>query len=371
MNELDNELLKRILNGYHSFLASLDYKAWQDREAWSDPIGEDLEAEPEEEEASEDCVSGPECTPVPDADAADEQTESASRENVRAVDQLMALTGLDNIKAEVLRQLSFRKIMRLRELDGKRVPGRLLHILLTGRPGTGKTTVARLIAKIFHEEGLLGSDSFRETNRAELVGQWIGETEARTSEIIESARGGVLFIDEIYSLATRGRDDRDFGRHVVDTLMPLLSDDKSDIMVIGAGYPDEMKEFLRSNPGLASRFPLVLEFEDFTEEQLVEIAAKRLAEFDFTLDPAAEVALRRLVSDMARIPDAANARVVITTVENHIIPNFSERVSDAGDTEAMVAGIITADDIPSLRELSVMKLGANGSDSRAVGFRTR
>lgn len=274
-----------------------------------------------------------------------------------ALDELMAMTGLDEVKEAVMSQVNYHKIMRMRRAAGRKTPRRLMHMLLTGNPGTGKTTVARLIGHIFKEEGILSSGHLIETNRASLIDKWIGGTEERVTEILNSARGGILFIDEIYSLVesdSHQASTRDFGMKVIDTLMPRLSDPDSDVMVIGAGYTSSIRSFLNANPGLASRFPIVLEFRDFTIDELMIIAANELQRHDFELCPEANIGLKNLLADAVKVKDHGNARLVMTIVNNHMIPNMCNRLAKGTDLEHIdidLTGRIMPEDLPSLRTL--------------------
>lgn len=340
-----SEILETIVGDYEKHLESIGFETWGTLRP--------------------DLVSRGESGLLPDV----KEPAPAPARPPKAIDELMSLIGLEEVKATVKRQVACHKVMAVRARAGKNVPAPLYHILLSGNPGSGKTTVARLIARIFHEEGLISSDRFKEVNRASLLGQYLGETENRTLEIIRSATGGVLFIDEIYSLTPRGRDDRDFGRKVIDTLMPVLSDPDSDIMVIGAGYPEEMKDFVRSNPGLSSRFPLTLDFPDFTEEQLMEIAGRHLAEFDFVMEEEAADAFRRLIREMSGLEDGGNARMVITTIDNYVIPNFCARVDRTADAGSIASGRITVADIPSVSAIGAIRMRRRSA--QAVGFRSR
>lgn len=292
-----------------------------------------------------------------------------------AMDELMAMTGLEEVKDAIKRQLAFHKIMKFRKVLGHKVPSRLMHILLTGNPGTGKTTVARLIARIYFEEGLISKHEMVERSRGSLVGRYIGVTEEQTLAALKEAKGGVLFIDEIYSLAENenGDDQRDFGFKVIDTLMPVLSDPDSDIIVIGAGYKKEMKRFLSANSGLASRFPIVLNFKDFSYDQLLEITLKHLGEYDFRFSDEALIKLKELYTRIMKVKNFGNARTVMTIVDNYIIPNLCMRlealvpkdVKDY-DTNLPLTDVIEANDIPSFEEVYPL---AKEKKRESLGFR--
>lgn len=278
-------------------------------------------------------------------------------EKPSAFAELMALTGLNNIKEAIQQQINYHKIMIMRRAEGKQTPKRLMHLILTGNPGTGKTTVARLIGKIFKEEGILSSGHLIEANRASLVGQWLGETEKKTTEILKTAAGGILFIDEIYSLTEPDNGQvstKDFGMKVVDTLMPYLSDPDSDVMIIGAGYPDKIRFFLKSNPGLASRFPTILDFKDFTIDELMLIAKGELKKYDFIISAEAEEDLRKLLEKAMKIKNHGNARMVMTIVNNYMIPNLCDRLVNSGylkDTGVADSSLIIKEDLPKFTVL--------------------
>lgn len=263
-----------------------------------------------------------------------------------ALDELMAMTGIENVKEAVMRQLSFHKIMARRAKRGLKTPPRLLHMILTGSPGTGKTTVARLIGRLYREAGILTSDTFVECNRATLVGRYIGETEANTRAKVREAAGGTLFIDEIYSL-TESPDDsgRDFGQKVIDTLLPVLSSENG-MMVVGAGYADKINLFLRANPGLNSRFPIVLDFNDFSVDELLAISVKRLRDYDFSLSPEAGEKLRELLSAIvATVADHGNARMAISLCDR-ILERLCQR-AEADSLPDDDLGTVVPADIPS------------------------
>lgn len=304
----------------------------------------------QENESDEGDVSSPSGT---------ETTISESSQS--SFDKLMAMEGLDNVKDEIRRQIGYTSIMKMREGFGFKVPERIFHIILTGDPGTGKTTIARLIGKIFYESGLLSSGHTVETNRAGLVGKYIGESEANTTRCIEEARGGVLLIDEIYSLTSEVAETegstRDFGIKVIDTLIPVMSDSRSDLIVIGCGYKKQMEQFLKSNPGLASRFPIVLDFKNLTLDQLWNIIVGKLDEYDFSLSESGAHAVRMLIEKAMTIPCFGNGRFATTLVENYLIPEVCSRIYKISVSEKMSAErlkelcVVEDYDVPSIEQL--------------------
>lgn len=279
--------------------------------------------------------------------------------------ELEAMTGIAEVKAEVRRQLAYRRVMAMRKAMGVEIPKRLPHMLLTGNPGTGKTTVARLIAKIFVGEGILRGGEFVEVNRATLVGRYIGETEEKILAKIHEAHGGVLFIDEMYSLTADDSDSKDFGHRVIEALMPVLSDENANVMVIGAGYPDSIKRMLASNPGLTSRFPTVIDFKDLTGDELMEIALKRFAKYGFDLSIETEQRLTEVISRLRKRRYFGNARDVVTMIENHVIPNFCTRVEDNyNSSDDNFLNVILPTDIPDVETMFPLS-----ASKERVGFR--
>jgi stage V sporulation protein K len=184
-------------------------------------------------------------------------------------EELDALVGLNPVKTEVRAFHDFLRVMRLRNQRGFPAAGLSLHQVFMGSPGTGKTTVARILARIYHEFGFLSKGHLVETDRAGLVGAVIGATEAKTEEAIRNAAGGVLFIDEAYSLATDSQQD--FGQRAIDTLVKAMEDKRGNLVVIVAGYEDRMQHFVQANPGLTSRFNRYIRFPDYGDDELLEI----------------------------------------------------------------------------------------------------
>jgi AAA+ superfamily predicted ATPase len=185
--------------------------------------------------------------------------------------KLENLIGLNKVKAEVEKLFNVVKVRQIRQKRGMDASPSTLHMVFTGNPGTGKTTVARIIAEVFNEIGLLSKGHLIEVDRQALVGEYVGHTAPKLTKVVQSALGGVLFIDEAYSLAQGG--EKDFGKEAIDTLVKLMEDNRKDLVVIVAGYPEEMENFLNANPGLKSRFYKTIQFEDYSPDELGEIFA--------------------------------------------------------------------------------------------------
>ena len=185
------------------------------------------------------------------------------------LEELNSLIGLHRVKSEVSSLINLIQLRNEREKRGLKQPDMSLHLVFTGNPGTGKTTIARLLAKIYKQLGILSKGHFVEAERADLVGGYVGQTAIKTKKLIESAMGGVLFIDEAYSLTSK--HDTDYGREAIETLLKSMEDHRDDLIVIVAGYTNLMGEFINSNPGLRSRFNKFIEFDDYDPDELYAI----------------------------------------------------------------------------------------------------
>lgn len=185
------------------------------------------------------------------------------------MEELQEMIGLPSVKAEVENLVKEITAAEMREKAGLKARTKSRHLVFTGNPGTGKTTVARLVARIYADLGILSKGHFIETDRVDFVGKYIGQTEDKTEKLIQSALGGVLFIDEAYALTDGG--DHDFGKQAIDVLLKRMEDYKDDFIVIVAGYTENMEEFISSNPGLESRFPTYIDFEDYSPDEMVAI----------------------------------------------------------------------------------------------------
>ncbi len=248
------------------------------------------------------------------------------------------------------------------------------HMLFLGNPGTGKTTVAKLVGQIYHSMGLLSRGHTVETNRAKLVGEYIGMTEQKTLDAVEEARGGVLFIDEAYTLVqSNDPGSRDFGKEVINALLTVLSEPNPDIIIIMAGYEDKMNSMLKTNPGLKDRFPLTFHFEDYTADELMEIACQTLRSNNYNLTDAAYHQLYALIEKTVANRDNyfGNGRWVNNFINQGIIKSMARRVMLAQqptlDAETL-CNIEEADIIDA--DLHYLELKCNKKlQSRPIGFR--
>ncbi|MEU3599333.1 right-handed parallel beta-helix repeat-containing protein [Streptomyces sp. NPDC006798] len=247
--------------------------------------------------------------------AAAPATEAEDRAAMLA--RLDAMVGLHAVKREVTDLVSLLTTARQREAAGLPVPRISRHLVFSGAPGTGKTTVARLYASLLASLGVLSRGQLVEVARADLVGRYVGHTAQLTKEVFQSAIGGVLFIDEAYTLTPEGSAN-DFGREAVDTLLKLMEDHRDEIVVIVAGYTAEMHGFLSSNPGLASRFSRTVEFEDYTTDELLTIMSHQAEETGYTCPPPTLEALRTRVDGVPRDRTFGNARLARQLLETMV-----------------------------------------------------
>ena len=235
------------------------------------------------------------------------------------MEELDSLVGLETVKKEVKNLMNLVKVRKLREENDLPVPPMSFHMVFLGNPGTGKTTVARLISGLYAAIGVLSKGQLIEVDRSGLVAGYVGQTALKTQEVIQSALGGVLFIDEAYSLASGGEND--FGREAIETLLKAMEDHRKDLVVIVAGYTGPMERFITSNPGLESRFNRYFFFPDYNGEQLMEIFRIQCRKNSYTLTPEADAEALKMFTELyeERDENFGNGRDVRNCFEDMIV----------------------------------------------------
>jgi Holliday junction resolvasome RuvABC ATP-dependent DNA helicase subunit len=288
-------------------------------------------------------------TPQPQAAAPKQETppKSAARaEPAPSLDELLGkldkLTGLSAVKSEIHTLVNVARVRELRKREGLKVSPGSYHMVFVGPPGTGKTTVARIVSQIFHSLGLLTKGHLVEVDRAELVAGYVGQTAIKTDACVKEALGGVLFIDEAYSLA--GGSDQDFGDEAIETLLKLMEDHRDDLAVIAAGYRDRMEKFIDSNPGLRSRFTRFIDFPDYTPEELTTIFVRMAEDEGYTLSDGVVESVNAMMKEAyeSRTDTFGNGRFVRNLFEKSTTAQ-ANRLANASPTRDQLCTIVKSD----------------------------
>ena len=272
------------------------------------------------------------------------QAEPSPSKLKSSTSELDTLVGLASVKEEIKTLSNFIKIQQKRKEQGLKSSSVSYHCVFTGNPGTGKTTVARIVAQIYKDLGILSKGHLVETDRAGLVAEYVGQTAVKTNKIIDSALDGVLFIDEAYSLIGTGQD---YGKEAIATLLKRMEDNRDRLVVILAGYSKEMQDFINTNPGLQSRFNRYIDFPDYSAEELLQIFEKNVEKFDYKLQKEALVAMSEYFQHAVENKDAnfGNARFVRNIFEK-TLEKQANRLSTDPDLDTNELTLITLADLP-------------------------
>ncbi|GAB2782011.1 right-handed parallel beta-helix repeat-containing protein [Streptomyces daliensis] len=270
--------------------------------------------------------------------------DGPSRPSSEVLGELDALVGLESVKREVRALTDMIEVGRRRQRAGLKAASARRHLVFTGSPGTGKTTVARLYGEILRSLDVLERGHLVEVSRVDLVGEHIGSTAIRTQEAFDRARGGVLFIDEAYALSPED-SGRDFGREAIDTLVKLMEDHRDEVVVIAAGYTAEMERFLAVNPGVASRFSRTITFGDYSPEELLSIVEQQAEEHEYHLGEGTGEALLKYFTVLPKGPSFGNGRTARQTFEA-MVERHAGRVAQLGDPSTDDLTLLYADDLP-------------------------
>ena len=274
------------------------------------------------------------------------KTSKKPNSTVSAATELDQMIGLSKVKQQVKEFVAVSVMDKRRQEKGLPTSAQTLHSIFAGNPGTGKTTVARILGHLLYEKGVIKKDKLVETSRADLVGEYIGQTAPKTRKVLESALGGILFIDEAYTLTPTSSND--YGGEAIDEILKFMEDHRSEIMIIFAGYSNEMEKFLQSNPGLKSRVPNTFEFEDYTTDEMIQIGLSSLKKQKYKVNE--EVYAELLKHNLSLSNDNSNGRWVRNFNES-ILKKQALRLARRGDDvsdEELVT--VTQEDLDAIKK---------------------
>ena len=315
-----------------------------DTDFWGTPLMENRTARPQKSEKTEK----PErAAPQTQAAKPEEKEEIPPKEKIEdLLAELDSYVGMDAIKTEVRSLINMVQVYKLRREHDLPTTDMSLHMVFSGNPGTGKTTVARIMSRIYHSLDILSKGQLVEVDRSGLVAGYVGQTALKTQKVIEKAMGGVLFIDEAYAL--NGKSENDFGQEAIDTILKAMEDHRDDLVVIVAGYTELMDRFIHSNPGLESRFNRFLMFEDYTPEQMVAIFKMQCKKGCYVLAQGTEELVRDFIAEESADDSFGNARGVRNLFE-HILVAQNNRLAKMENVTRDDLMQILPDDVLSAR----------------------
>ena len=318
------------------------------------PLRTDRPAEKEAEKNTA-ASTGDDSTKAPEA----EVPPPEKIEDLQA--ELDGYIGLGAVKKEVKNLINMVRVYQMRRENGLPTTDLSLHMVFSGNPGTGKTTVARLMARIYHALGILSKGQLVEVDRSGLVAGYVGQTALKTAKVIEKALGGVLFIDEAYAL--NGRAENDFGQEAIDTILKAMEDHRDDLVVIAAGYDGLMDDFIHSNPGLESRFNRFLHFDDYSVDEMMDIFKMQCKKGCYTLADQAEEQVRDFIrQENTNGVSFGNARGVRNLFEQ-ILVHQSNRLAELEQVSREALMEITAEDVRMARGLEAPAASGDGENT--------
>ena len=315
-----------------------------DTDFWGTPLMENRTARPQKTEKTEKAEKA---APQTQAAKPEEKEEIPPKEKIEdLLAELDSYVGMDAIKTEVRSLINMVQVYKLRREHDLPTTDMSLHMVFSGNPGTGKTTVARIMSRIYHSLDILSKGQLVEVDRSGLVAGYVGQTALKTQKVIEKAMGGVLFIDEAYAL--NGKSENDFGQEAIDTILKAMEDHRDDLVVIVAGYTELMDRFIHSNPGLESRFNRFLMFEDYTPEQMVAIFKMQCKKGCYVLAQGTEELVRDFIAEESADDSFGNARGVRNLFE-HILVAQNNRLAKMENVTRDDLMQILPDDVLSAR----------------------
>ena len=315
-----------------------------DTDFWGNPLMENRTARPKKSEKTE---KPEKAAPQTQAAKPEEKEEIPPKEKIEdLLAELDSYVGMDAIKTEVRSLINMVQVYKLRREHDLPTTDMSLHMVFSGNPGTGKTTVARIMSRIYHSLDILSKGLLVEVDRSGLVAGYVGQTALKTQKVIEKAMGGVLFIDEAYAL--NGKSENDFGQEAIDTILKAMEDHRDDLVVIVAGYTELMDRFIHSNPGLESRFNRFLMFEDYTPEQMVAIFKMQCKKGCYVLAQGTEELVRDFIAEESADDSFGNARGVRNLFE-HILVAQNNRLAKMENVTRDDLMQILPDDVLSAR----------------------